>query len=358
MYATDFKVGLGKTKFNGLDLEVTTPMLGKDLEYLVKLIDKGLRAEDGLKTLDYLGEGSYGTVYGYKDYAIKFIRREDMGYDAYGCGESNDADVLKALQHIDCIPKIYAVVDSKALIMQRVRGLTVKQFKNKMKEYGYPNFINPRFNHAFKEALKDIVLAGYQPCDLHAKNVMIDEATGMPMIVDVGLFLKMSKEKKEKTAPNRESIDLRKDYYTSVALDWICNSVEEYIEQKSGKVLEHPAKEYPTITIHRAIEDNKEAIRQAHDMKLIHIEGGVGLNLGALKQVRMPKIRMSLPDIDNINLQPILQPMVNIERQYEPDALELLRGNPYINRHLHDEVVIIRPAKNMFKISSRHWVQG
>lgn len=211
------------------DVELINEIPQQDLDYMMNLIEKGKRALD--KELERLGRGAYGTVYGYKDYAIKILNGYEEGFNSCDA-ETNDGDILEGLQSVKYVPKLYAKIENRAIIVSRVRGLTVSEYVKAMRNGKCENFINPSFNTAFEEALKDVVMLGYKPYDLHDCNVMIDYDNGLPIIVDVGLFSRWDKSFKD-----RNSIDLRDTYPTSDAMYYICDSLSPYIRRKQESML-------------------------------------------------------------------------------------------------------------------------
>lgn len=205
-----------------------------ELEYLVSLMENGSESMD--EDLKELGRGQYGTVYGYKDYAIKYSRRHVHWHKG---DEPEDAQTLKELQQFDFVPRLYATYGSDFMIVSRVRGITVDEFVNKRRS-GKSAFINPRFNVAFKQMLRDIAMAGFEPNDMHSKNVMIDSKTGMPVLVDVGFFEKYSPQMM-KYIKNTNSLEDDIDAIQN-AIGWVCERTEKYItadkEEEAKKDLE------------------------------------------------------------------------------------------------------------------------
>jgi len=205
-----------------------------ELEYLVTLMENGSESMD--EDLKELGRGQYGTVYGYKDYAIKYSRRHVHWHKG---DEPEDAQTLKELQQFDFVPRLYATYGSDFMIVSRVRGTTVDEFVNKRRS-GKSAFINPRFNVAFKQMLRDIAMAGFEPNDMHSKNVMIDAKTGMPVLVDVGFFEKYSPQMM-KYIKNTNSLEDEIDAIQN-AIGWVCERTEKYItadkEEEAKKDLE------------------------------------------------------------------------------------------------------------------------
>ena len=138
------------------------------------------------RNFEKLGHGSYGDVFGYNDYAVKrfknYLNEDNLS-------ECLDAEILIELDEVKSVPKLYAVVYDEILIMERVYGYTVGDYcEDYNNEVNNPIGIDEEFIDKFKNALLDIVKAGYTPKDLHEYNVMIDSRNKEPKIVDVGLF--------------------------------------------------------------------------------------------------------------------------------------------------------------------------
>ena len=185
----DFKVGTGKLKWGQTDIEVVNPISSSDLTELVKMINS-----KEIRQLASLGSGGFGEVWEYKDYAIKYLydlNRED--YSNWIVDEENfeatDTKVLKRLQGYDFVPKFYSVIDKRYLIIEKIEGETVDDYTYVPRNESN-NYINPEFIEKYKESLRTILKIGYMPNDLHKGNVMIRKDSGLPVIVDVGLFYK------------------------------------------------------------------------------------------------------------------------------------------------------------------------
>jgi serine/threonine protein kinase len=203
-------------------IEIVNPIPLDDLYHMVSIINKGHRSEEFIN-LERLGSGAFGTVVAYKNYAIKYIRDEDKRCTRDRGGnkisdELSDATILKDLQHIPCIVKLYAVIDNIAIIVEKVDGMIAEKYSyNGWKQ---ENFINIDFAEAFENALKGILHKGYYPKDLHAENVMIDRKTGMPVIIDVGLFAKIPIEKWNEAFSDIDFIDVEDEHYSDQAVSW------------------------------------------------------------------------------------------------------------------------------------------
>lgn len=122
--------------------------------------------------LKRLGGGVTGTVYQYKNFAIK------MG------GVSNDIKILNKLSHLPFIPKIYASINNGCVIMELIEGETVFDYIECNKKHVE---IEESILTDLENCIKNIISAGYYPDDCHSKNVMIDN-NGKIRIVDVGYY--------------------------------------------------------------------------------------------------------------------------------------------------------------------------
>lgn len=158
-----------------VEVEIINFIPQEDLDHIIDIYKN-----DEFDEMDYLGSGSYGTVYGYKDYAIKKI------YDTDPHG-SSDAKVLKDISHLDSIPTLYAIIDEHTLVVERIRGKTVKDYSYDLKN---PWKIKKDIINQWEDILISILKLGYSPHDLHESNVMIEEKTGTLKVVDVGFFKK------------------------------------------------------------------------------------------------------------------------------------------------------------------------
>lgn len=207
-----------------MNIEIFSHMPEADLNHITDMISR-----NNLNIFDRLGSGSYGEVYGYKGFAIKMLDESEFCDD----GENNDVEVLQNLAHLDCVPKLYAVVDKSIMIVERIRGLTIRDITEQGKEMDTIN-LDERFEEKFDLSLKAIIDSGYSPNDLHESNVMIEEITNNPKIVDVGWF-----KRHHWTKGNYSDVDEivgSIDGY-SRAHRWTGNAVSRYVKQKRRQAL-------------------------------------------------------------------------------------------------------------------------
>lgn len=220
-------------------IEIIKPIPLEDLLHMAEVIRDGHDSERA-RELDQLGRGAFGTVLGYKEYAIKYFRNgkdcyEDSGYGQNGLSDKDeirDVTVLRELQFIPSIPRLYAVIDGIAIIMERVNGHTCDDYMSNVRTAGYKgNYISKRFNKVYIEDLIKIAKYGFEPNDLHGGNVMVCKKTGLPKIVDVGLFKKFEERKIESIKEKSED-EILEIYSVQSAKSWIADRLESYIDRK------------------------------------------------------------------------------------------------------------------------------
>lgn len=202
--------------------EVDIEIVNDIPEHIVKDIAE-LYMKGNLNTLERIGKGGYGYVYGYDDYAIKYI------YDT-SSHASNDVSVLKDISHLDSIPTLYAIIDERVLIVERVKGKTVGDYVSNM--YGNPFMVDDNTLKQWDDALIDIMLSGYSPYDLHEHNAMID-TKGNIKIVDVGFF------KPHHMNVTEENTYVLKDNDVgySCAQDWAGRMLRDYVKREKARLM-------------------------------------------------------------------------------------------------------------------------
>lgn len=201
------------------NVEVISDMPIEDLNYIVDAVKN-----DALDYLPKLGSGSYGDVYEYKGYAIKTLFREDDEFK--DDGRNNDVQALKDLSHLDCVPKIYAVINNKTMIVERIQGLRIKD----VCEYGKAMdgvCLDRQFKRRFDDSLTNIILGGYSPEDVHEGNVMIEAGTNLPKIIDTGWFKRHHENCEEATV---EELKCNVEGY-SKAQRWAGYAIDRYLDR-------------------------------------------------------------------------------------------------------------------------------
>lgn len=223
----------GAVEIGGVKIDVVSPMYLPDLMDIAGAYQKCIHGTDYTgrniyskegfvldNKFERIGSGTYGTVYGYKNYAIKFIENERDK-------QNKDIEVLKEISYLHCIPTLYAVIDNKIIIVERIEGQTVTQY---IANYENPYNIDERIIDELDEALKTVVKAGYNPRDLHKKNVMITPDAEIKL-VDVGWFVELEEYEKEYLTEGRyRRIE---GFYT--CQDWTGDSLKYWLERLEEK---------------------------------------------------------------------------------------------------------------------------
>lgn len=145
---------------------------------------------------EYLGSGGFGEVYGYNNYAIKRFT-SDLTYkdEENDISDVSDAYILHKLQSVSNIPNIYGLIGKTAMIVDRIDGITLDDYIRGLKKNEITPFMCDNFYDEYDKMIKEIFNLGFVPCDLNNNNIMICRKTGLPKIVDVGLFFKLDKSK-------------------------------------------------------------------------------------------------------------------------------------------------------------------
>ena len=235
------KIGDAHTPNNKIN--IVTPFPLEDLQTIVNSMNEYKRTRVYPKDFVVLGDGHFGKVFGYKGYALKYVSGGQSSYSGYGdfrkADEILDAYVLRRLQSVPSVPRLYGVIDNTIIIMEKVDGMTMRQYDRQMQdEKKMDNFIHPNFIKDYEEAIRDILMAGFEPKDLHMDNAMIERSTGKPRIIDVGLFEKLSDKQIEKRGNSKEDIFLYDFYYAEDAVR-IASKLEKYtIEARFPELLE------------------------------------------------------------------------------------------------------------------------
>lgn len=179
-------------------VEIVNDISGEDLAIIVNAVTD-IKENDCIpSSFELIGTGTYSGVYGYKNYAIKILGlgRRKRDYTFNSNSDCNDIDVMKNLDALECIPKLYAIINSDVIIVERIDGYTIGELREGLEDgKSYDININWGIIDEFDNALLDVVFNGYSPDDLHEYNVMIDKSSNKLKFVDVGWFFKIDKDR-------------------------------------------------------------------------------------------------------------------------------------------------------------------
>lgn len=228
-------VAAGKHIIKDTKVEVVTPLLKNDLYHMVDIVISGAES-DKFCRLKTLGYGNFSVVKEYRQYAIKYITNmdelDDIGDTEIQKGTIKDAIILKRLKNIKGLPKLYAIIDNKAMIVEQIDGITFESYYEEIL-YGscYLGYISKNFYDEFVEILRNIIEIGnHIPLDIHTDNVMVDRNTGKPVIIDVGLF-------KPCKRPEKYNFDyIRDDYRITSLLKEYEFKLEKIFKYQIGRV--------------------------------------------------------------------------------------------------------------------------
>lgn len=136
------------------------------------------------KELTSIGRGEFGTLYSYKDYAIKIF------FNGWHGRVDNDYEKLEKLQGIPLYPKLYAYYPNKFMIVEKINGITIDQYKRleneeKFKIISKINMIKSMTK--IQSYVKNTIDRDIYIHDSHDSNVMVTYE-GELKIVDVGHF--------------------------------------------------------------------------------------------------------------------------------------------------------------------------
>lgn len=260
-------------QFKQNKVDIVSPMPLEDLQTIVDSMNEYKYRQRTPEGFDSLGRGHFGTVFGYKDYAIKYVSGGQSAYSGYSGNdkkEIQDAYILRQLEDIPSVPKLYATIDNEIIIMERVHGLTIKQYIEQMEDAEkMDNFIHVDFIDTYKEIMKDILMIDMMVKDLHSDNVMVCKRTGLPRIIDVGLFRKLDKFDLEERGENRDDIFFQDFYDVKDAIRHV-NKLKPYITEKKYPHLleERKAEMIRDKAIEERYEMKREAKKQKRDRQL------------------------------------------------------------------------------------------
>lgn len=132
----------------------------------------------------FIGGGKCGYVYKLsEDYILK------VNHEGFS-DEMEDGFILHKLSGVPFIPQVYTyTTDGKYTVVQRIKGVTVHDFKYNDEKYFEPSNVVSleKFSLKVVEFEQYCRNRDFYPCDLHHGNCMIDPQ-GNFWIVDVGLF--------------------------------------------------------------------------------------------------------------------------------------------------------------------------
>lgn len=180
-----------------MSIKIINPIPKEDLDFIKKEYRK-----NNFRHLVEIGAGSQGTVYRYKNYAIK----------DYSFSGAYDGKILEQLQDNDLFPKLY-FYNANFMVTEYLEITNAYKYYERNVEVNYTAF--DIYEYCYK---KDFI-----PYDIHDENVVITKDDKIK-IIDVGCFKKYYGPK-HYTVHNMlmTNIDYRNEY---IELDNIINHVK------------------------------------------------------------------------------------------------------------------------------------
>ena len=217
-------------------VNITTPLPLVDLHTIIEGMNQYNKTGKDPEQFEHLGQGHFGSVFGYKGYAIKKVHGGQDSYRRYDMADETneilDAFILRQLQNVPAIPRLYGVIDNEIIIMEKIDGMTLRQYQRQMDDPDkMDNFIHTDYIKMHKEIMIDILMEGFIPRDMHMDNVMIDKETGQPRIIDVGLFEKMRDRHLRLRGDVREDIFVEDFWQVNDAVGY-AKQMKKYIQER------------------------------------------------------------------------------------------------------------------------------
>lgn len=169
-------------KFNVVN-ELPTQARNKLLKTVNEFLMNGNDFDRVDNILNYIAGGACGRVYDLGDGLILKVNKFDWN------AVTPDGDILKDLQGIPMIPKVYWYSeDNRFIVVQKIDGETTSSY---MGDYLFKKRWEEEYFKQLAHGVDDMVKErGWVLNDVHGNNCMIDRE-GNFWIVDVGLFRKV-----------------------------------------------------------------------------------------------------------------------------------------------------------------------
>lgn len=173
-------------KSSGVRFNVVNELPTQVKNRFLKTVNEFLQGNNNFDRIDnileYIAGGACGRVYDLGDGFI--VKVNKFGWRT----DTPDGDILKDLQGIPFIPKLYWYSeDNRFIVVQKIDGVTTGNYMGEFTFHKELNF--DKFKETAEKVSKMIEERGWVLNDIHGGNCMIDRR-GYFWIVDVGLFRK------------------------------------------------------------------------------------------------------------------------------------------------------------------------
>lgn len=208
------------------DVRIYSTVTDEELMEILDFINntKIQNIEDNPK-FQLLGEGAFGKVFKYKNYALKLF------FDASEEMEINeDARNLFQLRGIDLYPKFYAK-HNFFMISEYIDGKLFIDLKKEDYEVVNDNTIK-----SLLEGIKKTLILDIEPSDLSNENLILSK-DGQIKIVDVGNF-KFFDDNRYNRIMSEKDIDKRNLLLDNYIKQWFLNRVKIQINEIESRINE------------------------------------------------------------------------------------------------------------------------
>ena len=157
--------------FLNSEVKIINPILQSDIDYIINIISNNKIQNE----CDLIGSGQSGSVYLYKEFAIKVFNYENEDIDMA------DPYYLERLQGYEGFPTLFFYVNERFMVTEYVEGCIIT-------ELPYNQIVPlPEFTHILESHIQYADSKGLMVTDLHAENIILTPY-GYPVLIDVGSY--------------------------------------------------------------------------------------------------------------------------------------------------------------------------
>lgn len=196
------------------EVKIYSEIPSEDIDYIIEIINTARSGDiENQEGFSYLGSGEYGSVYGYKNYAIKLFYDIDDK-------DNQDERNLAILHHLSSYPTLYAGCQY-FIVEEKINGKVLAGCEDDDLSIANNICVDTLVNDIY-ETLE----LGVDLSDTHNENLMITE-DGFIKIIDVGFFRVENKNLLNSYLENMPKNITLKQYL----LSFICSNARDYIEK-------------------------------------------------------------------------------------------------------------------------------
>lgn len=219
---------LFKQKANIKNIRIYTEINNEDIMKIIDFVNnfrsKNIFNNMNFNEFIFIGRGTFGLVYSYKNYAIKMF---------YGLIEDEicrDEDILSKLQGISSYPKLF-LGHNNFIVTELIKGKTLFDCDRDTDFLS----VNEQYFQVFTKDIEKTLKLKIRPYDLHTQNIILNE-DGLFKIIDVGNFRRIKRNPLRSFNPFNRISDFEKKWYIEsnflYHLRFCIRNINYYIEQK------------------------------------------------------------------------------------------------------------------------------